>query len=267
ERRWSEELADLLGVPLSALPEVRPSVGRAGTSTLAGTEGVPIAGILGDQQSALFGQACHTPGMAKNTYGTGSFVLANVGPTCPEPVDGLLTTAAWDLDAHGGFAYALEGAIFVTGAAVQWLRDGLGVIDDAAAVEALARSVDDSGGTVLVPAFTGLGSPWWDPDARGTIVGITRGTTAAHLARATLEAVAFQTRDVVDAMAAGGGAPITCLRVDGGATANGLLLQLVADQLQVPVTRPVVTETTALGAAYAAGLGVGTWGSVDDVAA
>jgi glycerol kinase len=252
-------------VPLAALPEVRTSVGELGTSTMAGTEGVPIAGILGDQQSALFGQACHSPGMAKNTYGTGSFVLANVGPTCPEPVAGLLTTAAWDLGGHGGFAYALEGAIFVTGAAVQWLRDGLGVIAEAAEIETLARSVDDSGGAVLVPAFTGLGSPWWDPDARGTLLGITRGTTAAHLARATIEAIAFQTRDVVEAMAAAGGVPISALRVDGGATANLLLLELVADQLQIPVTRPVVTETTALGAAYAAGLGVGTWGSIDDV--
>jgi glycerol kinase len=267
ERRWSDELADVLGVPTSALPEVRPSVGEVGTSTMAGTEGVPIAGILGDQQSALFGQACHVPGTAKNTYGTGSFVLANVGPTCPDPVAGLLTTAAWDLGSHGGFAYALEGAIFVTGAAVQWLRDGLGIIDDAAGVEALARSVDDSGGAVLVPAFTGLGSPWWDPDARGTLLGITRGTTAAHLARATMEAIAFQTRDVVEAMAAAGGVPITSLRVDGGATANRLLLELVADQLQIPVTRPVVTETTALGAAYAAGLAVGYWSGLDDLRA
>jgi glycerol kinase len=267
ERRWSTELCDLLGVPMAALPEVRPSVGDFGSSTLAGTDGVPIGGILGDQQSALFGQACLSPGMAKNTYGTGSFVLANVGDRCPEPVDGLLTTVAWDLGARGGFDYALEGAIFVTGAAVQWLRDGLGVIDDAATVESLARSVDDSGGLVLVPAFAGLGSPWWDPHARGTLLGITRGSTAAHLARATLESMAFQTRDVVDAMAAAGGVPISDLRVDGGATANGLLLQLVADQVQVPVTRPVITETTALGAAYAAGLGAGVWSSVDDVTA
>ena len=267
ERRWSEELADLLGVPTAALPEVRPSVGDFGTASGGPLDGVPIAGILGDQQSALFGQACLTPGMAKNTYGTGSFVLANVGDRCPEPVEGLLTTVAWDLDRHGGFAYALEGAIFVTGAAVQWLRDGLGVIDDATAVEDLARSVDDGNGLVVVPAFTGLGSPWWDPHARGTVLGITRGTTAAHLARATLEAIAHQTRDVVDAMAAAGGVPITALRVDGGATANALLLQLVADQLQLPVTRPVIAETTALGAAYAAGLGTGVWGSTDEVAA
>jgi glycerol kinase len=266
ELRWSEQLTDLLGVPRSALPEVRPSVGDFGTCTLAGAEGVPITGILGDQQAALFGQACLTPGMAKNTYGTGSFVLANVGSSCPEPVEGLLTTVAWDLGASGGVTYALEGAIFVTGAAVQWLRDGLGVIDDARAVEELAGSVDDSGGMVLVPAFTGLGSPWWDPHARGTILGITRGSTRAHLARATLESMAFQTRDVVDAMEAAGGLPISALRVDGGATANELLLQLVADQLQVPVTRPATAETTALGAAYAAGLGAGVWASTDDVA-
>jgi glycerol kinase len=267
ELRWSEQLTDLLGVPMGALPEVRPSVGDFGASTVAGMDGVPIAGILGDQQAALFGQACLTPGMAKNTYGTGSFVLANVGPTCPEPVDGLLTTVAWDLGPKGGVAYALEGAIFVTGAAVQWLRDGLGVIDDAGAIEELAGSVDDSGGLVLVPAFTGLGSPWWDPHARGTILGITRGSTRAHLARATLESMAFQTRDVVDAMAEAGGIPISALRVDGGATANELLLQLVADQLGIPVTRPATTETTALGAAFAAGLGAGVWSSTDDVAA
>jgi glycerol kinase len=267
EQRWSEELGDLLGVPLDALPEVRPSVGDFGTVAGGPLDGVPIAGILGDQQSALLGQACLTPGMAKNTYGTGSFVLANVGDRCPDPVDGLLTTVAWDLAAHGGFAYALEGAIFVTGAAVQWLRDGLGVIDDAAGVEDLARQVDDSGGLVLVPAFTGLGSPWWDPHARGTLLGITRGSTAAHLARATLESIAAQTRDVIEAMAAAGGVPITALRVDGGATANRLLLELVADQLQLPVTRPVIAETTALGAAYAAGLGAGVWSSTDEVTA
>ncbi len=263
ERRWSEELCDLLGVPPAALPEVRPSVGSFGETA----DGIPITGILGDQQAALFGQACLQPGMAKNTYGTGSFVLANVGPTCPEPVEGLLTTVAWDLGAAGGFAYALEGAIFVTGAAVQWLRDGLGLIEDAAAVEALAASVPDSGGLVLVPAFTGLGSPFWDPHARGTLLGITRGTGAGHLARATLEAMAFSTRDVVEAMAAAGGVPIRDLRVDGGATANGLLLQLVADQVQAPVTRPKIAETTALGAAYAAGLGAGVWSSPDEVTA
>jgi glycerol kinase len=264
-RRWSEELCDVLGVPVRALPEVRPSVGDFGTVADGPLAGVPIRGILGDQQAALFGQACLTPGLAKNTYGTGSFVLANVGADCPEPVEGLLTTVAWDLASHGGFAYALEGAIFVTGAAVQWLRDGLGLIEDAAAVEDLARQVEDSNGLVLVPAFTGLGSPWWDPHARGTLLGITRGSTAAHLARATLESMAHQTRDVIEAMAAAGGVPITALRVDGGATANRLLLQLVADQLQLPVTRPVIAETTALGAAYAAGLGAGVWASTAEI--
>jgi glycerol kinase len=263
DRRWSDELCDLLGVRVSALPEVRPSVGAFGETA----DGVPVAGILGDQQAALFGQACLEPGMAKNTYGTGSFVLANVGMKCPPPVDGLLTTVAWDLGRADGFAYALEGAIFVTGAAVQWLRDGLGVIDDAPAVEALAASVPDSGGLVLVPAFTGLGSPYWDPHARGTLLGISRGTGAAHLARATLESMAFQTRDVMDAMAAAGGVPIRDLRVDGGASSNALLLQLVADQVQVSVTRPKVAETTALGAAYAAGLGTGVWSSAAEVTA
>jgi glycerol kinase len=262
ERRWSGELCELLGVPLAALPEVRPSVGDFGRTA----DGVPITGILGDQQSALFGQACLDPGMAKNTYGTGSFVLANVGPSCPDPVEGLLTTVAWEL-ADGTVAYALEGAVFVTGAAVQWLRDGLGVIDDAAASEALAASVPDSGGLVLVPAFTGLGSPWWDPYARGAVLGITRGSTAAHLARATLESMAFQTRDVLDAMASAADLHLKELRVDGGATANRLLLQLVADQVQLPVTRPVVAETTALGAAFAAGLGAGVWTSTDAMAA
>jgi glycerol kinase len=261
DRRWSDELCDVIGVPPHALPEVRPSVGDFGATE----DGIPITGILGDQQSALFGQACLEPGMAKNTYGTGSFVLANVGPTCPEPVEGLLTTVAWEL-ADGTVAYALEGAIFVTGAAVQWLRDGLGIIDDAAASESLARQVADSGGLVVVPAFTGLGSPWWDPYARGAVLGITRGSTAAHLARATLESMAFQTRDVLDAMGPAAGVDVKELRVDGGATANGLLLQLVADQVQVPVTRPVIAETTALGAAYAAGLGAGVWSSTDDIA-
>jgi glycerol kinase len=268
DRAWSGELGELLGVPLDALPEVRPSAGSFGETAGGGAlpAGVPISGILGDQQAALFGQACLEPGMAKNTYGTGSFVLANVGASCPEPVEGLLTTVAWEL-ADGSVAYALEGAIFVTGAAVQWLRDGLGLFDDAADSEALAASVPDAGGVVVVPAFTGLGSPYWDPYARGTVLGITRGTTAAHLTRATLESIAFQTRDVLDAMADAGSVTISDLRVDGGASANGLLLQLVADQVQTRVTRPVVAETTALGAAYAAGLGVGLWSSTAELAA
>jgi glycerol kinase len=262
DRRWSPELAELFGVPVEVLPEVRPSSGRFGTTG----DGIPVSGIAGDQQAALFGQACLEPGMAKNTYGTGSFVLMNIGPTCPDPVEGLLTTVAWELS-DGSFAYALEGAIFVTGAAVQWLRDGLGVISDAAEIEALAASIDDTEGVYLVPAFTGLGSPWWDPDARGTIVGLTRGTGRAHLARAVLEAIAFQTRDVVTAMSEACGQPLSALRVDGGASSNALLLQLQADQLQVPVHRPLVQETTALGAAYLAGLAEGVWASPAEVSA
>jgi glycerol kinase len=200
----------------------------------------------------------------KNTYGTGSFVLMNVGDACPEPGPDALTTIAWEL-ADGSVAYALESAIFVTGAAVQWLRDGLGVIADAAETGPLAASVPDSGGVVLVPAFTGLGSPWWDPYARGTLLGITRGTSRAHLARAVVESMAFQVRDAVDAMGRAAGTPVTALRVDGGAAAMDLLLQLQADQLQVPVSRPRNLETTALGAAYLAGLATGVWGSLDDL--
>ena len=260
-REWSLALCEQLLIRSSALPEVRPSSGRFGTTA----DGIPVSGIAGDQQAALFGQACFTPGMTKNTYGTGSFVLMNVGPECPPPVEGLLTTMAWEL-ADGTVAYAYEGAIFVTGAAVQWLRDGLGVIDSAADIEALAASIDDSEGVYLVPAFTGLGSPWWDPYARGTVIGLTRGTGRAHLARATLEAMAFQTRDVVDAMCAASGHDVKALRADGGASANNLMLQLQADQLQVPVARPVVQETTALGAAYLAGLAEGVWSSTDELA-
>ena len=264
---WSDELCELFGVPLASLPEVRPSSGRFGV-TVAGAgiaAGVPISGVAGDQQAALFGQACTEPGMTKNTYGTGSFVLMNVGGRVPEPVDGLLTTVAWSVEGRPGATYALEGSIFATGAAVQWLRDGLEVIDDAAASEALAASVPDTGGAYVVPAFAGLGSPWWDPYARGAVLGITRGTTVAHLARATLESIAYQTRDVVQAMTEASGHPIACLRADGGAAANDLLLQLQADQLQVPVARPVVQETTALGAAWLAGLAEGVWSDLDDV--
>ncbi|HEY1118257.1 MAG TPA: glycerol kinase GlpK, partial [Acidimicrobiales bacterium] len=217
--RWSDELCDLFGVPGSCLPEVRPSSGRFGTTAVGVgvPAGIPISGVAGDQQAALFGQACFEPGMTKNTYGTGSFVLMNVGQQCPEPVEGLLTTVAWSLGAvdAASTSYALEGAIFVTGAAVQWLRDGLEVIDEAADVGPLAESVPDTGGVMLVPAFTGLGSPWWDPYARGALVGITRGTTRAHLARATVESMAFQTRDVVDAMSAASGHEVVAMRVDG----------------------------------------------------
>ncbi|MGY6500240.1 MAG: glycerol kinase GlpK [Acidimicrobiales bacterium] len=267
--RWSDELIDLFGVPATALPEVRPSSGRLGVTadTTALGAGVPISGIAGDQQASLFGQACVRPGMTKNTYGTGSFVLMNVGESCPEPVDGLLTTVAWTIPDGTSTTthYALEGAIFVTGAAVQWLRDGLGIIGDASELAPLAAQCDDADGVVLVPAFTGLGSPWWDPHARGTIVGITRGTGRPQIARAVIDAMVHQTRDVVDAMCAAVGRDVTALRVDGGASAMDLMLQLQADQLGVPVARSANQETTALGAAYLAGLAEGVWSSTDDI--
>jgi glycerol kinase len=268
-RAWSDELTELFGVPAGCLPEVRPTSGRFGV-TAAGTvpglpPGVPISGIAGDQQAALFGQTCFEPGMTKNTYGTGSFVLMNVGDTFAQPVEGLLTSVAWVLERPAAIAYALEGAIFATGSAIQWLRDGLGIIGAAAETGPLAASIDDSEGVYLVPAFTGLGSPWWDPYARGTIVGLTRGTGRAHLARAVVEAMAYQTRDVVEAMSAGSGHTITSLRADGGASVMDLLLQLQADQLQVPVARPRIQETTALGAAYLAGLAEGVWGSLEEL--
>ena len=261
---WDEELCQLLNVPMKALGEVRPSSGRFGvTSADSGvTAGIPISGIAGDQQSALFGQGCFLPGMAKNTYGTGSFVLLNVGSVCPPPRDGMLTTVAWTL-ADGTTTYALEGAIFVTGAAVQWLRDGLQIISTSAEVGELANSVADTGGVYVVPAFTGLGSPWWDPYARGTIVGITRGTTRAHISRAVVEAMAFQVRDAVDAMTTASGTPLRDLRVDGGACVMDMLLQMQADQLGVTVRRPRDKESTALGAAFLAGLAEGVWPSLD----
>ena len=266
--RWSPELCDMFGVPPAALPEVHPSSGRLGvTADRCGVPpGIPVSGVAGDQQAALFGQACTRPGMAKNTYGTGSFVLLNVGEDRPAPVDGMLTSVAWTL-ADGHTAYLLEGSIFVTGAAVQWLRDELQIIGDAAETGDLARSVADTGGVYVVPAFAGLGSPWWDPYARGTILGISRGTSRAHLARAVVESMAFQTRDVVEAMVAASGIAIDDLRVDGGASAMDLLLQLQADQLGVTVRRPVDQETTALGAAYLAGLAEGVWPSLEAVAA
>jgi glycerol kinase len=268
-RDWSSELGDLLGVPLTALADVRSSSGRFGV-TAGGfgglPPGIPISGVAGDQQAALFGQACTTPGMTKNTYGTGSFVLMNVGPACPPPVEGLLTSVAWEL-ASGDVAYTLEGAIFVTGAAIQWLRDGLGIIAAADEIGPLAASVPDSGGAVVVPAFTGLGSPYWDPYARGTVLGISRGTTRAHLARAVVEAMTFQTRDVVAAMAAASGHALSALRVDGGAAVMDLLLQLQADQLGVTVSRPRHQETTAIGAAFLAGLAEGVWANLDTLAA
>jgi len=263
---WSDDLAELFGVPLSALPEIVESSGRIGvTDTMCPLgPGIPISGVAGDQQAALFGQACFEPGMVKNTYGTGSFVLMNVGTTRPDPVDGLLTTVAWTIDAVT--TYALEGAVFVAGAAVQWLRDGLGLIATAADIGPLAAACDDTGGVYLVPAFTGLGSPWWDPHARGTIVGLTRGTERSHLARAVIEAMAFQTRDVVEAMSRAAGRQVAGLRVDGGASAQDLLLQFQADQLNTRVSRAAVRETTALGAAYLAGLAEGVWRDTDEIA-
>jgi len=267
--QWSAELCELFGVPPHALPEVTASTGEVGRTDPGAFLGlaVPIAGIAGDQQAALFGQACFSAGAAKCTYGTGSFVLANTGPRPVRSAAGLLTTVAW-MDGSGDLTYALEGSVFVTGAAVQWLRDGLGVLGDAAASEELARSVPDSGGVVFVPALTGLGAPHWDPGARGAIFGLTRGTTRAHLARATLEAIAFEVRDVIDVMHAEAGADGAApLRVDGGAAANDLLMQLQADQLQVPVERPVFAETTGLGAAFLAGLATGVWATAAELAA
>jgi glycerol kinase len=263
--RWSAELCELLQVAPAALPEVVPSTGVTGHTAFLGLE-LPIAGIAGDQQAALFGQACFSPGDAKCTYGTGSFVLTTTGGTLARPGNGLLSTVAW-MDATGALTYALEGSVFVTGAAVQWLRDGLGLLDDAAQSEALAAAVPDSGGVVFVPALTGLGAPDWDPDARGAVFGITRGTTRAHLVRATLEAIAYEVRDVFDMMVTGDGRTGRPLRADGGASANGLLMQLQADQLQVPVERPETMETTALGAAFLAGLAVGVWSSPAELAA
>jgi glycerol kinase len=264
---WSDELCALFDVPRTALPHVVPSSGVVGTTdpdAFLGLE-LPIAGIAGDQQAALFGQACFSPGDSKCTYGTGSFVLTNTGTAPVRSGAGLLTTVAWDLG--DGLVYALEGSIFVTGAAVQWLRDGLGLIDSAAEIEGLARTVPDAGEVVFVPALTGMGAPHWDPHARGAIVGLTRGTTRAHLARATLEAIAFEVRDVVDVMVTEAGLAVPELSADGGASANDLLMQLQADQLGVPVRRPVVTETTALGAAFLAGLGTGVWASTAELAA
>jgi glycerol kinase len=253
---WDPELCALLGVDPERLPEPLPSAGIFGTTSEFGGE-VPVAGVAGDQQAALFGQACHTAGMAKNTYGTGSFVLLNTGPEPPPPTDGLLTTVAWA--GLGETAYALEASVFVTGAAVQWLRDGLEVIEAAAETEALAASLDSNDGVYFVPALTGLGSPYWDPYARGTIVGLTRGSGRAHLARAALEAIAYQTADAVRAQEAASGEALSELRADGGAVANRWLMQFQADVLGAPVVVPEIAETTALGAAFLAGIASGVW--------
>jgi glycerol kinase len=295
--QWSAEMCSLFGVPPHALPDIVPSTGVIGHTDPAAFLGleVPVAGIAGDQQAALFGQACFDEGAVKCTYGTGSFVLVNTGTRVVRSDAGLLSTVAW-LEPSGSLTYALEGSVFVTGAAIQWLRDGLGLLDNAGQSEALARSVPDTGGVVFVPALTGLGAPDWDPSARGTIFGLTRGTTRAHLIRAALEAITFEVRDVVDVMTAeaaarsdaapgradaaaragaaagpadGGSASADgpAMRVDGGASVNNLLMQLQADQLQRPVERPVIAETTALGAAFLAGLAVGVWSSRDELAA
>lgn len=262
---WDEELLELLGrIPRALLPQVLPSSHIYGETEpdLFGAA-IPIGGIAGDQQAALFGQACFEPGMAKNTYGTGSFLLMNTGEKPVASRHGLLTTIAWGVD--GSVKYALEGSVFVTGAAVQWLRDGLGIIGTAAETQDLARSVPDTGGVYLVPAFAGLGAPHWDPYARGVLVGITRGTTKAHVARAALEAIAYQSADVVRAMEQEAGVPLRALRVDGGAAVNDFLMQFQADVLDVPVERPAVTETTALGAAYLAGWAAGVWRDRDEI--
>ncbi|HVD39306.1 MAG TPA: glycerol kinase GlpK [Solirubrobacterales bacterium] len=253
---WDAEICGLLDIDPSRLPQTRPSSGVFGTTSEFGGE-VPVAGVAGDQQAALFGQACHRPGMAKNTYGTGSFVLLNSGPEPPPVPDGLLATVAWGLDDQ--VAYALEASIFVTGAAVQWLRDGLGIIGEAGEAEALAASLEGNDGVYFVPALTGLGSPHWDPYARGTIVGLTRGSGRAHLARAALEAIAYETVDAVRAQEAACGERLELLRADGGATVNRWLMQFQADVLGVPVSVPEIAETTALGAAYLAGVAVGVW--------
>jgi len=260
ELSWHGELCELLGVPPDSLPDPLPSAHVYGTTSEFGGH-VPVAGIAGDQQAALYGQACHEAGLGKNTYGTGSFVLENAGASAPAPEKGLLTTVAWGVE--GRTDYALEAAIFVTGAAVQWLRDGLGTIAEASDTEALAGSLDSNDGVYFVPALTGLGSPYWDPYARGTIVGLTRGSTRAHLARAALEAIAYQTVDAVRAMESASGVALEELRADGGASVNGWLMQFQADLLGVPVVLPEVTETTALGAAFLAGVAVGEWSEAD----
>ncbi|MGH2806305.1 MAG: FGGY family carbohydrate kinase, partial [Actinomycetota bacterium] len=263
EERWDPWILDQLGIPTTILPEVRTSSGAFGTTTALDGAMIPIAGVAGDQQAALFGQACFEIGMMKNTYGTGSFVLMNTGPSVPTSQHGLLSTAAWDIG--DGVRYALEGSIFVTGAAIQWLRDGLGIISSASEAGPLAASVPDNGDTYLVPAFVGLGAPHWDPYARGAYTGITRGTTRGHLARAAVEAMAYQSRDVIEAMAADAGTPPPEMRVDGGASVMDLLCQFQADQLGIPVRRPEILETTALGSAYMAGLATGVWNSPEEI--
>ncbi len=263
---WDDELLEIFRVPRSMMPNVASSSEVYGPITAdVGLAGVPIAGIVGDQQAATMGQICVEPGDAKNTYGTGCFMLLNTGEEAKRSHHQLLTTIAWQR--NGCTHYALEGSVFVGGAAIQWLRDGLGIIDSAPEVDTMATAVADNGGVYFVPALTGLGAPHWDPHARGTLVGLTRGTQAEHIARATLEGIAHQVADLAEAMAADAAVPIRELRVDGGAAASDFLMQFQADLLQIPVVRPTVLETTALGAAYMAGLAVGYWSSVDEIAA
>lgn len=269
ELKWDEELLAVLNIPAAMLPEVRPSSEVYGHTTAEGTDcfagvAVPIAGAAGDQQAALFGQLCFEPGMAKNTYGTGCFMLMHTGDTAIASEQGLLTTIAWGL--NGRVEYALEGSIFVAGSAIQWLRDGLQVIEAASDTEAYALQVDSAEGVYVVPAFVGLGTPYWDSDVRGAMFGITRGTTKAHIIRATLESLAYQTRDVLNAMQEDSGITMQKLRVDGGAVSNSFLMQFQSDMLGVPVERPVILESTALGAAYLAGLAVGYWRDTQQIA-
>lgn len=256
-QNWDPELLDLFRVPLSMMPEVQPSSGKFGQVTVPELKGIPVAGIAGDQQAALFGQRCIRPGLTKNTYGTGCFMLQNTGTRAVPSTNRLVTTIAWKIG--NTTEYALEGSVFVGGAVVQWLRDGLGLIKKSEDVEALAKSVPDNGGVYFVPAFVGLGAPHWDSYARGSIFGLTRGSTAGHIARAAVESIAYQVADLLDAMRKDSGGTVEELRVDGGAAANDALMQFQADILGVPVVRPAVTETTAFGAAYLAGLAVGVW--------
>ena len=262
--QWDDELLKIFGVPKSMLPDVRSSSEPYGrVAATLGIESLPIAGIAGDQQAALFGQMCREPGMSKNTYGTGCFLLQNIGTTPKKSHKQLVTTVAWQMG--GRTEYALEGSVFIGGAVVQWVRDGLGLVKSSPEIETLAATVPDNGGVYMVPAFAGLGAPHWDSYARGTIVGITRGSSAGHFARAALESIAYQVADLLDAMRADAGIALSELRVDGGAAANDTLMQFQADLLGVPVVRPAVTETTALGAAYLAGLAVGYWSSPAEV--
>ena len=260
--RWDEEICEILQIPQAMLPEVAESSGVIGTTALLGGE-VPISGAAGDQQAALFGQQCFAAGEAKNTYGTGCFLLMNTGSMPVQSKNGLLTTIAWGM--NGEVQYALEGSVFVAGAAIQWLRDQLGLIEHASDTEELARSVENTGDVYLVPAFVGLGAPYWDPYARGTLVGLTRGTGRAHIVRAALESLAYQTADVLEAMQNDAGVPLRSLRVDGGACANNFLMEFQADMIGVPIVRPQCVETTALGAAYLAGLAVGYWESREEI--